>query len=98
MDHNISVIEQNLGVVEDWDAFEEIWKSAFHQRLRIDPTEHPLLCTEPAWNPTEKREKLAELAFETFNFPAFYVAKDAVMSALVSTMLQWYFHGNRYHC
>jgi actin-related protein len=70
-----------IALVEDWDGFEELWKAAFLQRLRIDPTEHPLLCTEPAWNPTEKREKLVELAFEKFNFPAFYVAKDAVMSA-----------------
>ncbi|KAH8549002.1 actin family [Umbelopsis sp. PMI_123] len=69
------------GLVEDWEGLEEIWKSAFHQRLRIDPTEHPLLCTEPAWNPSDKREKLVELAFEKFNFPAFYLAKDAVMSA-----------------
>ncbi|CAO3674247.1 unnamed protein product [Umbelopsis ramanniana] len=88
-DGEVNIWRQNMeirnplkdGLVEDWEGFEEIWKSAFHQRLRIDPTEHPLLCTEPAWNPTEKREKLVELAFETFNFPAFYLAKDAVMSA-----------------
>lgn len=71
----------DLLIVEDWDGYEEIWKAAFNNRLGIDPTEHPLLCTEPAWNPSEKREKLLELAFEKFNFPAFYLAKDAVMTA-----------------
>ncbi|CAM0141706.1 unnamed protein product [Umbelopsis sp. WA50703] len=70
-----------FSLLEDWEGYEEIWKAAFNSRLGIDPTEHPLLCTEPAWNPSEKREKLVELAFEKFNFPAFYLAKDAVMTA-----------------
>lgn len=60
---------------------EAIWDTTFRHLLRVTPTDHPLLCTEPAWNTTENREKLAELAFETFDFPAFYLAKDAVMTA-----------------
>lgn len=51
--------------------------------LRVNPAEHPLLCTEPAWNTVENREKMMELAFEKFDFPAFYLAKDAVMTAYV---------------
>lgn len=51
--------------------------------LRVNPSEHPLLCTEPAWNTVENREKMMELAFEKFEFPAFYLAKDAVMTAYV---------------
>ncbi|ORX51308.1 Actin/actin-like protein [Hesseltinella vesiculosa] len=69
------------GLVNDWDTMEAIWDATFNSFLRVDPTEHPLLCTEPAWNTTQNREKLAEIAFETFDFPAFYLAKDAVMSA-----------------
>ncbi|KAI8328118.1 actin family [Chlamydoabsidia padenii] len=69
------------GLIKDWDAMEAIWETTFRQMLRVTTTEHPLLCTEPAWNTTENREKLAELAFETFDFPAFYLAKDAVMTA-----------------
>lgn len=49
--------------------------------LQIQPEEHPLLCTEPAWNTKENREKMIELAFEKFHFPAFYLAPDAVMTA-----------------
>ncbi|KAI9490446.1 actin family [Zychaea mexicana] len=71
----------NDGLVNDWDALEQIWNASFRDMLRIDPTEHPLLCTEPAWNTTENREKFVELAFEKFSFPAFYLAKDAVMTA-----------------
>ncbi|KAI9323890.1 actin family [Dichotomocladium elegans] len=69
------------GIVSDWDAMERIWDTTFRDMLRVDPTEHPLLCTEPAWNTTENREKMMELAFEKFQFPAFYIAKDAVMTA-----------------
>ncbi|KAI8372732.1 actin family [Radiomyces spectabilis] len=69
------------GLVTDWDAMEQIWNATFHSMMRVNPTEHPLLCTEPAWNTTDKREKLVELAFEKFDFPAFYLAKDAVMTA-----------------
>ncbi|RUS22056.1 actin family [Endogone sp. FLAS-F59071] len=72
------------GLVEDWDAIEHIWNYAFHTRLRVDPTEHPLLCTEPAWNLRENREKMVELAFEKYGFPAFYLAKDAVMTAFAA--------------
>jgi actin-like protein 6A len=60
---------------------EQIWDHAFLKRLRCDPTEHPLIITESAWNTREIREKLTELAFEKYNFPAFFVAKDAVMTA-----------------
>ncbi|KAI8143573.1 actin family [Fennellomyces sp. T-0311] len=71
----------NDGLINDWEALEQIWNTAFREMLRVDPTEHPLLCTEPAWNTTENREKMVELAFEKFSFPAFYLAKDAVMTA-----------------
>jgi actin-related protein len=69
------------GLIKDWDAVEKIWQSAFSDLLRVDASQHPLLCTEPAWNSAENREKLMELAFEKFESPAFYVAKDAVMTA-----------------
>ncbi|KAI8988598.1 actin family [Mycotypha africana] len=69
------------GIVEDWDAMEQIWETIFKDMLRIDPEEHPLLCTEPAWNTKENREKITQLAFEKFQFPAFYLAQDAVMTA-----------------
>ncbi|KAI8997231.1 actin family [Pilobolus umbonatus] len=69
------------GIVDDWDAIEQIWNTTFSTMLRINPEDHPLLCTEPAWNTNMNREKSIELAFEKFNFPAFYLAKDAVMTA-----------------
>ncbi|KAJ3090626.1 Actin-like protein 6B [Quaeritorhiza haematococci] len=69
------------GIIEDWDALEAIWDHAYFRGLRADPTDHPLLMAEPSWNPREVREKLAELAFEKYSVPAFYLAKSAVLSA-----------------
>ncbi|KAI8331625.1 actin family [Choanephora cucurbitarum] len=69
------------GLMKDWDAVEQIWQAAYTSMLRVSSAEHPLLCTEPAWNTPENREKMMQLAFETFDVPAFYVAKDAVMTA-----------------
>ncbi|KAI9277815.1 actin family [Sporodiniella umbellata] len=69
------------GLIEDWDAVENIWNATFRSMLGVQPEDHPLLCTEPAWNSKDNREKILELAFNTFSFPAFYLAQDAVMSA-----------------
>ncbi|KAI7897818.1 actin family [Cokeromyces recurvatus] len=69
------------GLINDWEAVEHIWQAAYNDMLRVQSSEHPLLCTEPAWNTPENREKMMQLAFENFDVPAFYVAKDAVMTA-----------------
>ncbi|KAG1089167.1 hypothetical protein G6F42_020053 [Rhizopus arrhizus] len=88
-DNKINTFRSNMeikspfkdGLVEDWDAVEHIWDATFSQMLRIDPRNHPLLCTEVAWNTPENRQKTMQLAFEKFDFPAFYLTPDAVMSA-----------------
>ncbi|CAG8602425.1 5421_t:CDS:2 [Paraglomus occultum] len=74
----------NDGLVEDWDALEQIWDYALKSRLHVDPREHPLLVSEVAWNTREHREKLIELAFEKYETPAFYVAKNPVLTAYAS--------------
>jgi actin-related protein 4 len=43
--------------------------------------DNPLLITEPAWNSTRAREKIIEIAFESWNTPAFWLAKNGVLSA-----------------
>ncbi|KAK4510650.1 uncharacterized protein ATC70_005082 [Mucor velutinosus] len=88
-DNKINTFRSNMeiksplsnGLVEDWDAVEHIWDATFNQMLRIDPRNHPLLCTEVAWNTPENRQKTMQLAFEKFDFPAFYLTPDAVMTA-----------------
>ncbi|CAG8439590.1 7900_t:CDS:2 [Acaulospora colombiana] len=73
------------GMIQDWDALEEIWDYIFWEdQLDIDPKEHPLFVTESAWNSREARETLTELAFEKYQTLAFYVAKNPVLSAFAA--------------
>ena len=68
------------GVINNWDDMEKIWGHVFTNELRIDPVEHNIMITEAPLNPKENREKMAQIMFETFNVPKFYIAIQAVLS------------------
>jgi len=72
------------GVVTDWAVAEPLLKHLLRDRLLADPKEHPLMMAESAGNTTESREKLTELMFEKFDAPAFFLSKDAVLSAFAT--------------
>ncbi len=74
----------NHGTITDWPAMERIWHYTFYSDLRVDPSEHPVLLTEPPLNPRQNRERMAEIMFETFNVPALYIATQAVLSLYAS--------------
>ncbi len=61
------------GFIENWDDIEAIWHHTYYNELRIEPEEHNAIYTEPPLNPDANREKTTEIAFETFNHPAFYL-------------------------
>merc|ERR1712165_262733 len=68
------------GVITSWDDMEKIWDHTFRNELRVEPEEHPILCTEAPLNPKSNREKMITTMFETFSVPSFYVAVQAVLS------------------
>jgi len=72
------------GIVTKWDDMEKIWHHCIYNELRIDPESQPIMLTEAPMNPKVNREKMAELMFEVFNFPAMYVAIQAVLSLYAS--------------
>ncbi len=43
--------------------------------------DNPLLITETGWNGSKAREKSIEIAFENWGTPAFWLAKNGVLSA-----------------
>jgi len=72
------------GIVTNWDDMEKIWHHCFYNELRIDPEEQPIMLTEAPLNPKVNREKMAEIMFEVFKFPAMYIAIQAVLSLYAS--------------
>ena len=71
------------GIVQDWDDMEKIWEYGFDAAKATDLTDTTILLTEPPFNPTSNREKMAEVMFEKFGFKAVRVGMQAVL-ALVS--------------
>lgn len=68
-------------VVTDPEAASQLLHHIIHDRLGVDPTEHPLMITEPAWNTSKARELLTEMAFEGEKVPALYFGSQGVLSA-----------------
>ena len=54
------------GMIEDWDAFENLLDYAYDKCIKSDSQYHPVLCSEAAWNARGKREKICELFFEKY--------------------------------
>lgn len=69
----------DYGVTAKWNEIETLWRYAFEQ-LKVTFDEHPVLMTENPNNPRSFREKMAQIVFEEFNVPSFYIALQAVLS------------------
>ena len=67
--------------VRDGEPAGELLDHILRQRLSVDPSEHPLMLTEPAWNTPQAREMLAQMAFEGEGVPALYFGSSGVLSA-----------------
>ncbi|CAL1702296.1 unnamed protein product [Somion occarium] len=72
------------GLIQDFGPIPALASYAFRDVMRCDPTEHPLLVTEPAWNTASNRERMAEIMFEDFGVPAFYIANTGVLNAFAA--------------
>nr|XP_004657772.1 actin-related protein T2 [Jaculus jaculus] len=72
------------GQITNWDDVEKLWKYLFEWELCVKPSDRPVLMTEPSLNPRESREKMAEVMFENFNVPAFYLSDQAVLALYAS--------------
>lgn len=76
------------GIVTDWNDMERIWQYIYgSDQLQTFSEEHPVLLTEAPLNPRRNRERAAEIFFETFNVPAFYVSIQAVLSLYVKLLI-----------
>ncbi|XP_004407416.1 PREDICTED: actin-related protein T2 [Odobenus rosmarus divergens] len=72
------------GLVTGWEDMERLCKHLFEWELGVKASDRPVLMTEPSLNPSEVREKMAEMMFENFNVPAFYLSDQAVLALYAS--------------
>ena len=82
------IIKQSLHyllllLVQDFDPIPHLISHALTDVMRCSASEHPVLVTEPAWNTAANRERMAEIMFEEFDAPAFYIANTGVLNACV---------------
>ncbi|KAG2429211.1 hypothetical protein HXX76_010981 [Chlamydomonas incerta] len=71
-------------VLSDWELAEALYTHAIRDRLSVKAEDFALLVTEPTHNTRAARERLVELVFETFQAPALYVAKNAMLSCFAT--------------
>ncbi|KAF6762763.1 brg1-associated factor b [Ephemerocybe angulata] len=62
------------GLITNFDPIPPLIRHALEDVMRVDATEHPVL----------NRERMAEIMFEEFNVPAFYIANTGVLNAFAS--------------
>ncbi|KAF8631127.1 hypothetical protein AX15_002474 [Amanita polypyramis BW_CC] len=72
------------GMISDFNPVPPLIRHALEDILRCTPSEHPILVTEPTWNTQANRERMAEIMFEEFQVPAFYVANTGVLNAFAA--------------
>ncbi|KAK3103473.1 hypothetical protein FSP39_019490 [Pinctada imbricata] len=72
------------GMIEDWNLFEKVMDNTYERHIKSESQLHPVMMSEPSWNSKGKREKLTEIMFEKYNIPAFFLCKNAVLSAFAN--------------
>lgn len=77
------VAQLNYVIVNDFASIPPLIDHAIRDVMRCTPSEHPILVTEPTWNTPAHRERMAEIMFEEFKVPAFYIANTGVLNAYV---------------
>ncbi|KAL9712470.1 Actin- protein 4 [Leucoagaricus gongylophorus] len=72
------------GLINDFSPIKPLVDHAISHVMRCNPSDHPILVTEPTWNTPENRERMAEIMFEEFDVPAFYIANTGVLNAFAA--------------
>ena len=80
--HASCICPMEGGVVQNWDAADELWTHAFEDLLNIEKgtaAESQILLTEPPLNPTNNTYKSVEYMFESMNFGAVNVSSQSML-------------------
>ena len=74
----------NRIMVKNWDNMEKIWEYIFKDKLKVDPSEHNLLISQPLNNLKINKEKTTEIMFETFKTQGLFLALQPFLSLYAS--------------
>jgi len=74
---SIYPIEQ--GIISDCEMMELVWEYAF-DTLQVDSQAHPVILTEPPFNPKANQRLMAEVMFETFGVPSLNLSIQGVLA------------------
>jgi len=70
------------GIIENFNDMELLWEYTFCDVLKVNPAEHPVLLTEPPYNPKVSRERMVQIMFETFGVPSLNISIQGVLALL----------------
>jgi len=70
------------GIIENFEYMEFLWEYTFFEQLKVNPSKHPVLLTEPPYNPKPNRERMVEIMFEVFGVPALNISIQGVLALL----------------
>eukprot|EP00928_Gymnodinium_smaydae_P080573 TRINITY_DN64241_c0_g1_i1.p1 TRINITY_DN64241_c0_g1~~TRINITY_DN64241_c0_g1_i1.p1 ORF type:complete len:388 (+),score=73.48 TRINITY_DN64241_c0_g1_i1:107-1270(+) len=70
------------GIIENFDHMERLWEYTITDQLKVSAEEHPVLLTEPPYNPKPNRERMVEIMFEKFCVPSLNISIQGVLALL----------------
>ncbi len=68
------------GFVNDWDALEYLWQHCFHNELKVETSDHPLLFGVYPDETKTYKERMALIFFESFNVPGLYCSIHGLLA------------------
>lgn len=72
------------GMIENWEDIEKIWTHVFFQEMNVLPKEHRVVFTDAPLTSLAMRDKMAQIMFESFEVPYFYMSVQSVFSLYAS--------------
>jgi len=58
---------------------EKVWHHCLFESLKVNPSQYSVLLTESSDNTDADRRKCAEIFFEYFNCPSFYMGNQGML-------------------
>lgn len=68
------------GYVQDWDALEQLWRYCFHDELKVEVSNHPLLFGMYPNESKVNKERTALIFFEDYNCPGIYGTSHGLLA------------------